>query len=102
VLLASRDRKTRELVFPVVPDDSPLAADHESVAVDGLGEVYSFTVIHPGKKSGEEPYALGFVDFPGPVRIFGRLNGEARPTIGATYVARRDERFGYTFEAVKG
>ena len=100
-LLASRDRQTRELVFPVVPDASPLAAGHETVAVDGLGEVYSFTIIHPGKKSGEEPYALGFVDFPGPVRIFGRLNGEARPTIGTKYRTRRDERFGYTFEAVK-
>jgi uncharacterized OB-fold protein len=100
-LLVSRNRKTRGLVFPVVPDASPLAVDHETIAVDGLGEVYSFTVIHPGKKSGEEPYALGFVDFPGPVRIFGRLNGEARPTIGAKYSARRDERFGYTFEAVK-
>jgi len=100
-LLASRDRKTRELIFPAVPDASPLAGEHETVAVDGVGEVYSFTVIHPGKKSGETPYALGLVDFTGPVRIFGRLNGEARPTIGAKYTARRDEQFGYAFEAVK-
>ncbi|MBT2324710.1 OB-fold domain-containing protein [Variovorax paradoxus] len=99
-LLASRDRQTGELVFPALPDASPLACGHETVAIDGVGEVYSFTVIHPGRKSGETPYALGFVDFPGPVRIFGRLNGEARPTIGASYRARRDEKFGYVFEAV--
>lgn len=100
-LLASRDRETGELVFPVVPDASPLAAAHETVAVNGVGEVYSFTVIHPSKKSGETSYALGFVDFPGPVRIFGRLNGEVRPTIGAKYGVRPDQQFGYAFEALK-
>ena len=100
-LLASRDRETRELIFPAVPDASPLAAQPRDRRRRGVGEVYSFTVIHPGKKSGEAPYALGFVDFPGPVRIFGRLSGEARPTIGEKYVARRDEQFGYAFEAVQ-
>lgn len=100
-LLASRDRETGELIFPAMPDASPLAAQHETVAVRGVGEVYSFTIIHPGKKSGESPYALGYVDFPGPVRIFGRLCGTVRPTIGEKYVARRDEQFGYVFDAVQ-
>jgi len=100
-LLASRDRRSGEWIFPAVPHDSPLARAHESVEVARIGQVYTFTIIHPGKKSGESPYALGFVDFPGPVRIFGRLEGEARPTIGAPYTARRDERFGYVFDAVK-
>jgi uncharacterized OB-fold protein len=96
-LVASRHRETHELVFPAVPDSSPLADRHETVPIPSMGEVYSYTVIHPGPKSGERPYALGFVDLPGPVRIFGRLGG--RPSIGARYVARADERFGYVFEA---
>lgn len=100
-LIASRHRETNEWVFPAVPESSPLAALHDNLEIESTGEVYSFTVIHPGKKSGEEPYALGFVDLPGPVRIFGRLTGSARPTIGQTYVARPDETYGYVFKAVQ-
>lgn len=99
-LLASRDRATGELIFPTLPDSSPLSAAHETVPVAGIGEVYSFTVIHPSAKSGESPYALGYVDLPGPVRIFGRLRGSARPVIGQRYAAQPDERFGYVFTAV--
>lgn len=101
VLLASRDRWTDEFVFPAVPDASPLAARHQNVPVTGVGVVYSFTVIHPSPKSGLAPYALGYVDFPGPVRIFGRLLGKGRPVIGDRYKPRPDTDFGYVFEAVE-
>jgi hypothetical protein len=101
VLLASRDRGTDEWVFPVVPEASPLAARHATVPVTGVGQVYSFTVIHPSPKSGQPPHALGYVDFPGPVRIFGRLQGRARPAIGDRYIPRPDAEFGYVFEAVE-
>ncbi len=99
-LLASRDRESGELVFPALPADSPLAAHHDTVAVDAVGQVYSYTVIHPGAKTGLAPYALGYVDFPGPVRVFGRLTGTPRPTIGERYAARPDEDFGYVFVAL--
>jgi len=99
-LLASRDRATGELVFPALPDSSPLSGTHENVSITGIGEVYSFTVIHPSAKSGEAPYALGYVDLPGPVRIFGRLVGSTRPSIGQRYAAQPDERLGYVFTAV--
>lgn len=100
VLLASCVRASGERVFPVVPDASPLADRHETVPVAGVGVVYSFTVIHPSPKSGQAPYALGYVDFPGPVRIFGRLQGKDRPAIGDRYAPRPDAEFGYVFEAV--
>lgn len=99
-LLASRDRRTGEWIFPAIPDASPLAAAHETVPVEGDGVVYSFTVIHPGAKTGQAPYALGYVDFPGPVRIFGRLQGAPKPAIGDLYRPRPDESFGYVFEPV--
>jgi uncharacterized OB-fold protein len=99
-LLASRDRRTGEIVFPAVPEASPLASDYHTVPVAPVGAVYSFTVIHPGAKSGQAPYALGYVDFPGPVRIFGRLCGRPRPTIGERYSARADDTYGYVFDAV--
>lgn len=99
-LLASRDRVSGEIVFPALPATSPLHRRYENVRVAEAGRVYSYTVIHPAPKTGEAPYALGFVDFPGPVRIFGRLTGTPRPTIGERYRARKDERFGYVFAAV--
>lgn len=100
-LLASRHRQSAELVFPALPEASPLAPHYETVPIEGIGEVYSFTVIHPGAKSGLAPYALGYVDLPGPVRIFGRLCGKDRPAIGERYEARPHEEFGYVFVAVE-
>lgn len=100
VLLASRDIDSKEWVFPAVAEASPLAQRHEAIPVAGVGVVYSFTVIHPSPKSGQAPYALGYVDFPGPVRIFGRLQGKDRPVIGDRYTPQPDADFGYVFEAV--
>src|SRR5262249_35129258 len=97
-LLASRDIDTNEWVFPAVAESSPLAARHVTVPVLGDGTVYSSTVIHPGPKSGLAPYAAGYVDFPGPVRIFGRLQGAVPPAIGQRCVARPDDALGYVFE----
>jgi hypothetical protein len=99
-LLASRDRRNDELVFPCVPPASPLSAAHDTVAIEPTGTLYSFTVIHPGPKTGEAPHALGFVDLPGPVRIFGRLQGAGRPAIGGRYRAQADERCGLVFVAL--
>jgi len=100
-LLASRDIKTNELVFPAVPDDSPLAHRHVTVPVEGVGVLYSYTIIHPGPRSGLEPYALAYVDFPGPVRIFGRVKGGSeRPAIGQRYQAAPDDALGYVFVAL--
>ncbi len=100
-LLASRERATGEWIFPALPDHSPLAAGHDTVAIAGTGVVYSFTVIHPAPKTGLAPYAVGYVDFTGPVRLFGRLTGNERPAIGDRYVPRRDDELGYVFEAVR-
>ena len=99
-LLASRDLDSGEWVFPALVPASPLAPNHETVAIKGDGVLYSFTVIHPSAKSGLAPYALGYVDFPGPVRIFGRLQGRELPVIGEHYRPRVDESFGYVFDAV--
>jgi uncharacterized OB-fold protein len=84
-----------------VPNHSPLSSRHATVPVTGVGQVYSFTVIHPSPKTGQPPYALGYVDFPGPVRIFGRLLGKDRPAIGDRYVPRPDQTYGYVFHAVQ-
>jgi uncharacterized OB-fold protein len=104
-LLASRDNASGELAFPCLPASAPLAGRHTTVPLAATGKVYSYTVIHPGAKSGLAAYALGYVDLPGPpgpVRIFGRLQGKARPAIGDSYRAEPDAQFGYVFTAVQG
>ncbi|MEJ8849374.1 Zn-ribbon domain-containing OB-fold protein [Variovorax rhizosphaerae] len=101
-LLASRHKNTGAIVFPPYVENSPLDDAHELVEIDGEGAVYSFTVIHPSPKSGEPPFALGYVDLPGPVRIFGRLQGAQRPAIGDRYRAVPDAAFGYVFDRIEG
>lgn len=101
-LFASRSRDDDVLLFPALPADSPLAQAHATVPLATEGTVYSFTIIHPGAKTGLAPYALGYVDLPGPVRIFGRLQGKARPSIGDTYRAIPDSSYGYVFQAIQG
>ncbi|GJG94738.1 Zn-ribbon domain-containing OB-fold protein [Cupriavidus pauculus] len=100
-LLASRHHATGEWLFPALPEHSPLASQHATVPVQGVGTVYSFTVIHPAPKTGQPPYALGYVDFDGPVRIFGRLQGNDRPVIGSRYAALPDDTYGYVFHALQ-
>jgi uncharacterized OB-fold protein len=100
VLLASRDRATGEIVFPPLPQASPLAPRHEPATIAPEGVVYSLTVVHPNPKSGLPPFALGYVDLPGPVRVFGRIGGA--PRIGARCRARPHAELGYVFETVSG
>ena len=99
-LLASRDIDSLDISFPALAPASPLQARHENVVLADTGRLYSYTVIHPGPKSGSAPYAVGLVDFPGPVRIFGRLTGKPRPAIGERYRAHPDPACGYVFAAV--
>ncbi|RZT31809.1 Zn-ribbon domain-containing OB-fold protein [Cupriavidus agavae] len=98
-LQASRHRDTGARHFPALPAHSPLAAQYDTVPVRGAGTVYSFTVIHPAPKTGLPPYALGYVDLDGPLRVFGRLEGKERPAIGDRYAPVADATFGYVFQA---
>lgn len=96
-LIASRDTRTGTLRFPAFGDDSPLVLGQETMEIPEGGKVYSFSTIHPSPKSGAQPFAVGYVDLPGPVRIFGRIQGgEVR--IGAACEAVADAEFGYVFQ----
>jgi uncharacterized OB-fold protein len=100
-LVASRDRRTGEVHFPVFRSVSPLADDHETIALSERGEVYSYSIIHPNPKSGAAPFAIGYADFPEGVRVFGRIvTGGARPRIGDIVRAIHDADHGYAFESV--
>ena len=100
-LLASCHRASGEIVFPPVSIHSPLAEQYEGLLLEDEGTLYSFTVIHPGPKSGLQPFALGYLDLPGPARLFGRVNGARRPQIGDPCRIVPDDRYGYVFELLE-
>jgi uncharacterized OB-fold protein len=86
LLKASRNRESGLGVFPRIPDASPAAPRFEPIELSATATLYSFTVIHPSPKTGLEPFALIYADFPEAVRVFGRLDLPAgqRPEIGMT------------------
>ena len=101
-LVASRHRRTGEVHFPVFRDVSPLAADHETIALSERGALYSYSIIHPSPKSGAAPFAIGYVDFPEGARVFGRIVTEPieRPRIGTPLRAIHDAEHGYVFASI--
>lgn len=44
-------------------------------AVKGPGKLYSYSIIHAAPKQFSPPYAVGYVDFPGDVRVLGQIVG---------------------------
>jgi uncharacterized protein len=83
-LLASKERCTGKHFFPPIKPSSPLAGQYEVVVLSSSATLYSFTIIHPNKKSGKPPFALAYADFPENVRVFGVLEmpSDVRPLIG--------------------
>jgi uncharacterized OB-fold protein len=101
-LVASRHRQTGDVQFPVFRDVSPLAAGYETIPLSEAGVLYSYSIIHPGPKSGAAPFAIGYVDFPEGARVFGRIVTEAheRPRIGTALRAIPDTEHGYAFAPI--
>jgi uncharacterized OB-fold protein len=105
-LFASRDRATGRCVFPPVPARSPSAHRYEPVTLSRIARLYSFSVIHPNPKTGEQPFAVIYADFPEGARVFGRLflpRGR-HPLVGMEVearVAEQDAATTYSFVPVE-
>ncbi|HEU0203874.1 MAG TPA: OB-fold domain-containing protein [Burkholderiaceae bacterium] len=101
-LLASRHRASGDVQFPPLRPVSPLAAEYETIALSEHGVLYSYTIVHSSPKAGLPPVAIGYVDFPEGVRVFGRVrtHDAKRPRIGARLRATHDSGHGYVFEPV--
>jgi len=98
-LLGSKNLSSNEIIFPPLPDDSPIAQLYVLEKLEPIGVLYTFTIIHPSTKSGMPPFSLGFVDLQSSkARIFGRLVQEGRPNIGDLYRIDQDAEFGYVFK----
>ncbi|MCY1272314.1 hypothetical protein D9M68_415950 [compost metagenome] len=100
-LLGSRHIASGELVFPPLAGHSPLADQYQVEPLASEGSLYSFTIIHPSQKSGLAPFALGYLDLEGPVRLFGRITGGERPVIGGRYRILPDDTYGYVFDSLE-
>jgi uncharacterized OB-fold protein len=100
-LNASRHIATGEIFFPAVSADSSLSNQFSPCEQSVEGEVYSFTIIHPSAKSGLPPFALAYVNLPGPLRLFGRLLGAERPCIGQRCRVVPDDTYGFVFESME-
>lgn len=61
---------TRE-VCTVCGSEKPMA----EAVIDGPGTLYSHSIIHIAPKTFEVPYAVGYVDLPGEVRVLGQIEG---------------------------
>lgn len=83
-LLASRETSSGQVFFPPIPGSSPLSSRYQTITLSEHAVLYSYTIIHPNKKSQLPPFALVYADFPEQVRVFGRYHGrpDERPQIG--------------------
>ena len=51
-----------------------LSLDIVDTTTDGAGDLYAYSVVHQAPKGWIVPYALGYVDLPNGLRIFGHID----------------------------
>jgi uncharacterized OB-fold protein len=77
-LTSSRCSQCRREFFPpreVCPQCFPEGLEHrmEKSRLSSQGKLYSYSIVHVAPKRFLPPYALGYIDFPEGVRVFGQL-----------------------------
>lgn len=80
-LLASRCKSCRRVFFPKRGYCFDcFSKDMEQVTLSGACKLYTFTIVRMPAKHYEPPYAIGWVEFPEGVRVFGQIKGwESQP-----------------------
>jgi uncharacterized OB-fold protein len=117
-LIAGRDRVSGRIVFPF--PDGPGGRDCDRIDLTPEGTLWSWTVQRFRPKSPPyagpeafEPYAVGYVEFPGQIIVEGRLTGsdfatlrigDRYRTVVVPFVHGSDgsEILTYAFERVEG
>jgi uncharacterized OB-fold protein len=87
-----------------------LSEDIGAVELDDQGALYSYSIVHQAPKGWTVPYALGYVDLPGDVRVLAHLDVPAdkitidmpmRLGVGVVGVdAAGAPLYSYTFQSV--
>jgi uncharacterized OB-fold protein len=67
------------VAFPPHPSCPGCGADggQDSVRLSSVGTLYTFSEIHIAPKGFATPYAVGYVDLPEGVRLFGQIEAKA-------------------------
>lgn len=74
-LIGGRCRACEAISFPrAAVCTSCLSEDIASVDLGVQGTLYSYSVVHQAPKGWAVPYALGYVDLPGDVRVLAHLD----------------------------
>jgi len=86
-LMAARCASCGVSFFP--KRDSCLECDGsemEDIKVSGKGTLYTYTIVNMPSAHYAAPYAIGWIEFPGGLRVFGqiRIRGTERLRIGMT------------------
>jgi uncharacterized OB-fold protein len=78
-LLGSRCPSCGTVAFPPHPLCPNCGADsgQDQVTLSPVGTLYSFSEIHIAPKGFATPYAVGYVDLPEGVRVFGQIAARA-------------------------
>ncbi|MDB5582695.1 MAG: hypothetical protein JWR80_7871 [Bradyrhizobium sp.] len=74
-LIGGSCRKCQALSFPVAAVcTNCLSEDIAPVELPEQGTLYSYSIVHQAPKGWAVPYALGYIDLPGDVRVLAHLD----------------------------
>jgi uncharacterized OB-fold protein len=78
-LIGSKCARCGAVAFPPHPSCPACGAESGQVAVQlsPVGTLYTFSEIHIAPQGFATPYAVGYVDLPEGVRLFGQIEGRA-------------------------
>jgi len=109
LLLAIKCKSCGQMFFP--PRKRCLdcfGQDMEEVALSNTGKLYTFTIVHMPAHKYKPPFALGWVEFPEGVRVFGQIKGwesyplkigmKMKAVVDTLWEEEEKEVYGYKFE----
>jgi uncharacterized OB-fold protein len=78
-LIGSKCADCGAVAFPPHPSCPACGAEggQDAVQLSPVGTLYTFSEIHIAPKGFMTPYAVGYVDLPEGVRLFGQIEGRA-------------------------
>jgi uncharacterized OB-fold protein len=107
-LIGSKCARCGAVAFPPHPLCPACGAEsgQEAVRLSPVGTLYTFSEIHVAPKGFATPYAVGYVDLPEGVRLFGQIEGRAADLslgqqVAVTLGPVRADAFGRTVVSYK-
>jgi len=75
-LVGAKCKQCGQVVFPRrEPCLNCLGQDLESVKLSRRGKLYTYTIVHMPSEHYQPPYAVGWIELPEGIRVFGQIRG---------------------------